>query len=567
VVPWLVVAKVTSKQQVPPEDRGERKASLQKTAGLAAALGLATWLLVPYLLPVKAPADFPALPDLRGANQGLREALQSADKEARRRPGSAEAVGKLGLAYHANQFPEQASRAYRIATRLAPGDYHWVYCQAALQEENGNAEEQLALLQQTLRLKPDHVPALVKLADSYFKLDKLDQAAHYYDVAAKVPHGGAILQATFGLGRVAARRQQWSKVIAHIKPLSSTYSYVMPPYELLQEAYVALGQADQAAGARQSMALAKWKVMPPPEDSLNEQLVTLSYSSTRLLKQAGLLGRLGYPDRAMQVARRAVQADPSDPEIRNFMARTLLTFYADQPEAIDQALTQLSECLRLRPGDLAPLWSFSDDFFKTPKTAAAVARLSTLLRPHADLADAHFYLGLVADAQGETAEAVAQYQAALKHTPNESAVYNKLGQILVKAGKVDEAIAHFQKSVQLNSLNAGARLNLGIGLMQRGNYGQAVKEFSELLRLNPHDAATHFSLGFALLYSKRTDEAMAKFREGLRYKPADAEAHYGLASALSIQRKRDEAVVELREALRLRPDFPAAQELLHQLDR
>jgi tetratricopeptide (TPR) repeat protein len=73
-------------------------------------------------------------------------------------------------------------------------------------------------------------------------------------------------------------------------------------------------------------------------------------------------------------------------------------------------------------------------------------------------------------------------------------------------------------------------------------------------------------MGFAFLYSKRPDEAIAKFREGLRYKPDDAEAHYGLASACAAQHKREDALAEVRQALRLRPDFPAAQELLHQLE-
>src|ERR1039457_857189 len=107
---------------------------LLKTGALAVALGVATWLLGPLLLPANLPADFPKLPDLRKVNPGLRAALQSADHEARRRPGSAEVMGKLGMSYHANLFLEQAERAYRIAARLAPNDYQWVYCQAFLQE-------------------------------------------------------------------------------------------------------------------------------------------------------------------------------------------------------------------------------------------------------------------------------------------------------------------------------------------------------------------------------------------------------------------------------------------------
>ena len=122
-----------------------------KTAALAAGLGLAAWLGAPYLLPVKLPEDFPKLPDLQGRNQRLRAAVQAADKEARKKPGSAELVGRLGLTYHANEFPAEAEAAYRIAARLAPGDAQWAYARAVLQEESGNAAGQTKSLQETLR--------------------------------------------------------------------------------------------------------------------------------------------------------------------------------------------------------------------------------------------------------------------------------------------------------------------------------------------------------------------------------------------------------------------------------
>ena len=557
--------KEPMKAEPPAQPGGSGTKSLLKTAGLVAALGLGTWLLAPILLPVKVPEDFPKTPELQTLNPSMRTLLQEVDKEARRKPGSIEAVGKLAMAYHANELMEPAAQAYKIAERLAPNDFQWAYAHAVLQEENGDEKEQVRLLQQTLRLKPDHVPALLKMADWYFKLGRLDEAARSYELAAKAPEGGASLQANFGLGRVAARRKEWDKVIAYAEPLVRSHSHVLPPYELLQEAYGALGQPDRAAAAKRGSALTTWKAVPAVEDPLNEQLAGLCYSPTRLLKHAGLLSRLGYPTRSLQAARRALEAAPADPDVRNFLARTLLTFYAEKPDAIDEALTQLSECLRLRPDDLSPLWLFSSDFLSAPKPPAAVARLHGLMRPHANLPEAHFYLGLVADAEGNAAEAVAQYQAALKVNPTDSSVYNKLGLILDHAGKLDEAVAHFQKSIQLNPANTGARLNLGIALMQRGSYPQAAKEFGELLRLDPHDAAAHFSMGFAYLYSKRVDDAVAKFREGLQYKPGDPDAHYGLASALAAQRKREEAAAEVREALKLRPDYPAAQELLQQL--
>jgi tetratricopeptide (TPR) repeat protein len=541
------------------------KASILKLAALAVAVGVITWLLVPYLLPVKLPPDFPRLPDTKALNPGLRSLLENADREARRQPGSSEAMGKLGMAYHSNQFFDEGARAYRVAARLAPSDYQWAYAQALLNEESGNEREQLRFLKETVRLKPDYGPALVKLGDSYFKQDKLDEAARYYETAAKLPDSSSSFPATFGLGRVAARRQEWGKVVEQVAPLTVSYSYVLPPYELLQEAYQALGQKQKAMEANQNAALAKWKLMPVADDPVNEQVMAVSFSSTRLLKQAGVLSRLGHPDRAVEVARRAERADPTDPAIPNFIAYTLLTFFGDQPAAIDEALTQLGTSLRLKPDDLSPLWNFTGDFFKTPKPLEAVERLATILRPHANLPEAQFYLGLVADAQGKTEDAVSYYQTALKRNPNDSAVYNKLGLISDRAMKFDQAIAQFERSVELNPANTGARFNLGIALMQSGKYNQAVKEFGELLRRNPHDANTHFSMGFALLYSKRPDEAIARFRDGLRYQSDDPDAHYGIASALLAQHKPEQALPEVQEALKLRPNFPAAQELLQQM--
>lgn len=549
------------------EPRGYNKASLWKTAGLAAALGAVTWLLAPMLLPARLPDDFPRLPDLHNVNPSLGELLRAADRDARRKPGSAEVVGKLGLAYHANLFLDQAARAYRIAARLAPDDYRWVYCQAFLEEENGNEHEERRLLEKTLRLKPDHVPALLKLADASFKLDRLDDAARYYDAALRAPGNPASLQANFGLARIAARRKDWNKAIMFSAPLSRTYPFLLPPYELLVEAYQALGQPTQTAQARQGVLSAKSKVVPPVDDPLNQQLIDVCDSSTRLLKQAGVLSHLGYPDRALQLARRAAQTEPSDPDVRNFIAHTLITAYPGKPEAVNEALTQLGECLRLRPDDVAPLWMFARDFFDVPEPPAAVERIRAMMQPFAGRADAHLYLGLVAAARGETTEAISQYRAALKKDPENAGVYSQLGVVLAKTGKFDEAIANLQRSVDLNSQDVTSRFNLGAVLLERGKDAQALKELNEVLRLKPDYAPAHFCIAFACLYSKRIDEAVARFREGLRYGPEDAEAHYGLGSALAMQRKREDAISELQQALRLRPDYAEAQQLLRRLEQ
>lgn len=538
-----------------------------KLLGLAIVLAFGTWMLSSVLLPAKLPADFPSLPATRTMSPPLRNLLESADRDARKYPETADAVGRLATAYHANDYPDQAAAAYRIAARLAPRDPQWVYGQALLQEELGNEKNEFELLQQTVTVQPGHVLAHIKLADGFLKQDRLDEAAREYELASKAEGMNSSLQAAFGRARVAARRGEWNKVVEYAVPLSLTYPSVRPTYQLLQSAYEALGERDKAAAQREAIQSSRLSEMPPLQDPAADRLADLSYSSTRLLKAAGLLSRFGYPDRAIQLARRAAEANPNDPDIHDFIARTLLAAYPDKPDQVAEALTQLGECLRLRADDPVPLWRFSGDFFASSKQPAAVQRLTGMMRPYAGRSDAHYYLGLAADAQGDSQEAANQYQAALKERPDDSNLYYKLGLLLDKGGNLDGALTYLDRAVQLDASNTVARFNLGVVLMQRSNYSRGLKELAEVLRVHPHDAATHFVIAFGYLYTKRIEEAVASFRRGLQYKPDDAEAHYGLASALSAQHKRENAVAEVREALRLQPNYPEAQQLLGQLSR
>lgn len=537
-----------------------------KLGGLAAALGLATWLVLRILMPVKVPGDFPAVPDLRSASAPARDLLVSSDAEARKHPTSAEATGKLGIAYHANEYPGQAAAAYRIARRLAPRDPQWVYFQALLAGENGNQKEESDLLRETLRLSPDHVPALVKLGDGSFKREALDEAASYYQRAAKAAPKDSLPQATFGLARVAARRQDWPRAIDYAVALARDYPTVRPPLQLLQEAYEATGRTAPAAEVRSGLLSGKFTDVPPVPDPAIDRLTEASFSSTRLLKAAGLQSRFGFPERGIQIARRAAEANPADADIRYYIARTQIGFYGNKPDAVDDALMQLGEGLRLKPDDPAPLWSFTNDFFEQPKAPAAIDRLRALAAPYAGQGEAHFYLGLMAEGQGQPQEAMAQYQAALRHNPRDARAYNKLGLIWERAGRFDAAIASLRQAVELDPMNTVARFNLGVTLMQLERYEQGLSELRAVLDLHPRDAATHFCMGFGYFYTKRTDEAIAHFREGLRYKPDDAEGHFGLGSVLFARQKRGEAAAELREALRLRPDYPEARELLDRIE-
>ncbi len=86
------------------------------------------------------------------------------------------------------------------------------------------------------------------------------------------------------------------------------YPHIRPLYRLLLDAYEALGQSDKAAEEHRHLLEPKLIVVSPVKDAPLDELLSLCCSSTRLLKEAGLLSRFGHPNQAIEVARRAMHA-------------------------------------------------------------------------------------------------------------------------------------------------------------------------------------------------------------------------------------------------------------------
>src|SRR3954452_9071599 len=78
----------------------------KSTMGYLLLASLLICLAIGFLLfrafPRSLPSGFPDLPDMTEQNSALRELIHRADGDARKDPSSAEAVGRLAMAYHAN---------------------------------------------------------------------------------------------------------------------------------------------------------------------------------------------------------------------------------------------------------------------------------------------------------------------------------------------------------------------------------------------------------------------------------------------------------------------------------
>ena len=121
-------------------------------------------------------ARLPSLPELSGQPPVLREHLREADRAARALPTSTQAVGALGLAYHADMFCDQAERAYAIAEELSGFAWRWTYYRALAPGMRGNTDGLAIGLRQVVAAAPDFGPAWWRLGEAEFKAGHYDRA-------------------------------------------------------------------------------------------------------------------------------------------------------------------------------------------------------------------------------------------------------------------------------------------------------------------------------------------------------------------------------------------------------
>jgi len=149
---------------------------------------------------------------------------------------------------------------------------------------------------------------------------------------------------------------------------------------------------------------------------------------------------------------------------------------------------------------------------------------------------AHFGLGNVLVAMGETDKAVRHYSEALKWFPN-SDIHNNMGFALARKGRTDEAVAHYREALRMDPYHKTTYNNLGTLFLSRGDSDKAIECYLVALKLFPDYAQAHNNLGLALSQKGKNDEAIAHFRRALQIKPDYIQADHNLKRLLTDREK------------------------------
>jgi tetratricopeptide (TPR) repeat protein len=479
-----------------------------------------------------AAARLPRVPEVAGQPPSVVQHLLDADRVARLSPTSADAVGALGMAYHADLFYAPAAQAYRAAIDLDPRDWRWPYYLALIHLERGEAEPAAERLRAIVEPKPDFALGWLQLGDAEFKRARYTEADQAYVRAALPSAAGdalpgapparrettAPVSAYAGVGRARVALQQGQADAARLtlERVIASAPRFGPAHRLLGDVYRRLGLAHEAA-----LQLARAAALPAysaPPDAMVDALARESRSSVFLLKQAGAADLARDGAWREHLVRRALEFNERNPDVvyemgallqqlkRPAEALTYFTRHLDMVSDDQQTLVQIGKC--------------DADLGRFPDAEAALRRAVALSHD----AVGFFNLGYVLEQLGRPAEAERQYERALAVNPGLAGAHNNLGTALARQGRFGEATAHLAEVVRLEPGNAGAQNNLGGVFLQQRQVDAASRHFQAALELNPDHADAHANLGAALAQQGRVDEAIRQFDEALRIDPHHAAA-------------------------------------------
>ena len=453
----------------------------------------------------------PALPELSGQPSALREHLEAADRAARDRPTSAEAVGALGIAYHADLFLDEADRAYAEAEALSGGAWRWTYYRALAAGTRGDNGGLADGLRRVVADAPDFGPAWWRLGEAEFKAGRYDRAAEAWrralplaepgpsaDAAARAEDGapaapparapGAPVSAyaALGLARVALVQGDAQAAADRLEAVTAGAPGFGPAFRLLGDAYATLGRTDDAARAlRTADRLPQYESYLDP---LSEALLRESRSTTFLLQQAATADLTTNAPWREYLIRRALEFDLDHPVALAELATTLRLL-----RRYEEALDLLERRRRERPDDFGILADIGRCLSALGRYGEAEEMLWRALEG-LDNAPTRYELGLALDGAGRLSEAIAEYQRALDHNPNHPGALNNLGVALANLGRMDDAARHFERLLAVDPENADAHANLGLALAAAGARARAAAAFREALRLDPDHAEARGAL-------------------------------------------------------------------------
>ena len=380
----------------------------------------------------------------------------------------AAANGKLAMVLDTYEQYSLATVCYLRAHLLDPKSFDWAYDLGYVLIKEGQYPKAVEALREALQIRPDYVPAKLKLAESLFAAHQPDAAGKLYqEILQQNPESP---EALYGLGRVQATQGDTHSAAESLAKACE----LVPEYGAAQFALATalrkLGQADKAQ-EHFKLYRANMTNVPPAVDPVRAAVQQLDQSATAHLRRGLALAEAGDLQGAIQQHLQAIEADPK--EVQGYI--NLIQLYARVGET-DRAVEAYHKAVAIDPNRSDCYYNYGVLMFQLHKYTDAEKAMQKAIQINPFYAQAHDSLGYLMAMQGRLDEALVEYRKAVAEQPDYRRARFHIGQVLVNQDKYAEAIHEFRMILTpIDASTPGYLYALGATYARAGDRENALK--------------------------------------------------------------------------------------------
>jgi len=443
----------------------------------------------------------------------------------------------LGAAYDQLKQPKDAIAAYRRANDMEPGDAHTIDALAQALLNDNQLDEALKQYKDLSQADPENAEALVHIGEIQRRQGKYEDALATIRAAQKKDANN--LEAGYNegllldvLGRFDEAAQTAERMVDLTSHANGAYTTEEKNnrgifLERLGAIYHEQNKPDQAVAAYQKMI------------DMGGDMAIRGYQG-----QVDAYRDSKQFDKAIDVSRKAVEADPKSREFKLMLASEL----ADQGKA-DEGLALAKGLLDNTDSDRAiwlALGQIDVRLRRWKDAEEAFNKASTLTTKKEDRLYLLFLRGEWAERQKHYETAEQFFRQALDLDPANSMTLNYLGYMLADKGvRLPEALKLIRKAVDQEPMNGAYLDSLGWAYFKLGEYELAEENLRQAVDRDRTDPTVHDHLGDLYEKTGRIRLAAAQWELSLAEYSKSVAADVEPGDVAKVQKKLETARVRL----------------------
>jgi tetratricopeptide (TPR) repeat protein len=450
---------------------------------------------------------------------------------------SAKMEAALGATYDQLKQPKDAIAAYQRASDMEPGDVRTMDALAqALLNEN-QLDEALKVFKQIAEADPEDTAALVHACEIERRQGKFEEALSTIRKARKKDPDS--LEAGYNEGLLLDVLGRFDEAAGVYEKMVDLTSHANGAYtgeeknnrgiflERLGSVYHEQSRTAEAIGAYQKLV------------EMGGESALRGYQG-----QVDTYRDAKQFDKAVEVARKAVDADPKNRDLKLMLAGALL----DQGK-IEDGLTMARGLLDNTDKDRAIWLTLSQMYIRERRwkdAEDALSRAAALTSKKEDRIYLLFARGELAERQKRFEPAEQFFRQVLELDPANSMALNYLGYMMADKGtRLPEALAMIRKAVEMEPMNGAYLDSLGWVYFKLGQYELAEDNLRRAVERDRADPTVHDHLGDLYEKTGRIRLAAAQWELSLDEYAKSAAADVEPVDVAKVQKKLESARVKL----------------------